>query len=402
MSEPSPLLPKDKYSQQLEANVHPNNWTNPTPEGRYNLVVIGAGTAGLVTAAGAAGLGAKVALVERAPRLDDAEADDKRRGKRDAEEDDQRRGKDPAGSRRARHALACRVRVVAGRALVAEVPLVPGVARHVAAGTRRVAEAALERRVADAVEPRLRLGRLEAKLANAAVGARLAHGHAVGVIRRGVRPGLADANTDRRVGHLDALEDDERDVARGAPAGPPQARLDGRPPLAAQGRHQQHRLISPFLDDGIGPLRNRDTCGLDVRLGDISLAVLSHIAQDETGSRLKALAGRGGGNSGSTSSPLVRRRSSLGIGAHIVTAPTSASNAPRIVKAYASYLDDRVRAYRELRHDVIRSSDSSRNGGGATSNRLRRLNVEKGLLREVGITQKVGNAILNCDVSNFE
>ena len=130
--------------------------------------------------------------------------------------------------------------------------------------------------------------------------------------------------------------------------------------------------------------------------------VLSHIAQDETGSRLKALAGRGGGNSGSTSSPLVRRRSSLGIGAHIVTAPTSASNAPRIVKAYASYLDDRVRAYRELRHDVIRSSDSSRNGGGATSNRLRRLNVEKGLLREVGITQKVGNAILNCDVSNFE
>ena len=31
----------------------------------YNLVVIGAGTAGLVTAAGAAGLGAKVALVER-------------------------------------------------------------------------------------------------------------------------------------------------------------------------------------------------------------------------------------------------------------------------------------------------------------------------------------------------
>jgi pyruvate/2-oxoglutarate dehydrogenase complex dihydrolipoamide dehydrogenase (E3) component len=38
---------------------------NPTPSGRYNLVVIGGGTAGLVTAAGAAGLGAKVALIER-------------------------------------------------------------------------------------------------------------------------------------------------------------------------------------------------------------------------------------------------------------------------------------------------------------------------------------------------
>lgn len=59
------LLPKDEHNQQLESNVHPRDWTNPTPSGRYNLVVIGAGTAGLVTAAGAAGLGAKVALIER-------------------------------------------------------------------------------------------------------------------------------------------------------------------------------------------------------------------------------------------------------------------------------------------------------------------------------------------------
>jgi pyruvate/2-oxoglutarate dehydrogenase complex dihydrolipoamide dehydrogenase (E3) component len=47
------------------AHVHPPDWINPTPAGRYNLVVIGAGTAGLVSAIGAAGLGAKVALVER-------------------------------------------------------------------------------------------------------------------------------------------------------------------------------------------------------------------------------------------------------------------------------------------------------------------------------------------------
>src|SRR5205807_10561931 len=40
-------------------------WVNPDPAPRYNLVVIGAGTAGLVTAAGAAGLGARVALIER-------------------------------------------------------------------------------------------------------------------------------------------------------------------------------------------------------------------------------------------------------------------------------------------------------------------------------------------------
>ncbi len=59
------VLPNDDFNQSLVANVHPPDWQNPTPAGRYNLVVIGAGTAGLITAAGAAGLGAKVALVER-------------------------------------------------------------------------------------------------------------------------------------------------------------------------------------------------------------------------------------------------------------------------------------------------------------------------------------------------
>ncbi|MGV3756487.1 MAG: FAD-dependent oxidoreductase, partial [Verrucomicrobiota bacterium] len=59
------LAPWDAHNQHLAANVHPGDWQNPTPADRYHLVVIGAGTAGLVTAAGAAGLGAKVALVEK-------------------------------------------------------------------------------------------------------------------------------------------------------------------------------------------------------------------------------------------------------------------------------------------------------------------------------------------------
>ena len=59
------LQPLNEINQTLQLNVHPINWVNPEPTERYNLVVIGAGTAGLVTAAGAAGLGAKVALVER-------------------------------------------------------------------------------------------------------------------------------------------------------------------------------------------------------------------------------------------------------------------------------------------------------------------------------------------------
>jgi pyruvate/2-oxoglutarate dehydrogenase complex dihydrolipoamide dehydrogenase (E3) component/uncharacterized membrane protein YdjX (TVP38/TMEM64 family) len=55
----------DSYDQQLIENCHPPGWVNPKPAGKYNLIVIGAGTAGLVSAAGAAKLGAKVALIER-------------------------------------------------------------------------------------------------------------------------------------------------------------------------------------------------------------------------------------------------------------------------------------------------------------------------------------------------
>ena len=55
----------DPHDARLLANVRPPDWANPEPAARYNLVVIGAGTAGLVAAAGAAGLGARVALVER-------------------------------------------------------------------------------------------------------------------------------------------------------------------------------------------------------------------------------------------------------------------------------------------------------------------------------------------------
>lgn len=57
--------PQDEHNEKLVSNVHPPDWVNPEPALFYNLVVIGAGTGGLVTAAGAAGLGAKVALIEK-------------------------------------------------------------------------------------------------------------------------------------------------------------------------------------------------------------------------------------------------------------------------------------------------------------------------------------------------
>ena len=75
MTEPAPpgldpeltrlVQPLDRFNERLMDNVHPPAWVNPEPAERYHLVVVGGGTAGLVSAAGAAGLGARVALVER-------------------------------------------------------------------------------------------------------------------------------------------------------------------------------------------------------------------------------------------------------------------------------------------------------------------------------------------------
>jgi pyruvate/2-oxoglutarate dehydrogenase complex dihydrolipoamide dehydrogenase (E3) component len=59
------LMPHDEANRALLDAVHPADWVNPTPRAVYDLVVVGGGTAGLVSAVGAAGLGARVALVER-------------------------------------------------------------------------------------------------------------------------------------------------------------------------------------------------------------------------------------------------------------------------------------------------------------------------------------------------
>ncbi|MBI3312554.1 MAG: mercuric reductase [Candidatus Omnitrophica bacterium] len=59
------LLPDDPHNQELIRQTHPSGWVNPTPQGRYNLVVIGSGTAGLTAAGGCAALGGRAALIER-------------------------------------------------------------------------------------------------------------------------------------------------------------------------------------------------------------------------------------------------------------------------------------------------------------------------------------------------
>ena len=59
------VLPLDEYNVKLIENVHPTRWINPDPAGRYHLVVVGAGTGGLISASFAAGAGGRVALVEQ-------------------------------------------------------------------------------------------------------------------------------------------------------------------------------------------------------------------------------------------------------------------------------------------------------------------------------------------------
>lgn len=58
------VSPLDEHNTRFLDLLHPKAWVDPSPKDSYNLVVIGAGAGGLVSAAGAAGVGARVALIE--------------------------------------------------------------------------------------------------------------------------------------------------------------------------------------------------------------------------------------------------------------------------------------------------------------------------------------------------
>ncbi|MBX7165309.1 MAG: mercuric reductase [Pirellulales bacterium] len=59
------VLPRDAHNATLLAHAHPSDWQNPRTAGTYNLVAVGGGTAGIISALGAAGLGGRAALVEK-------------------------------------------------------------------------------------------------------------------------------------------------------------------------------------------------------------------------------------------------------------------------------------------------------------------------------------------------
>ena len=59
------LQPWDEHNRRLAGNGHPESWKNPKPAAMYNLVAMGGGTAGIISALGTAGLGGKAALIEK-------------------------------------------------------------------------------------------------------------------------------------------------------------------------------------------------------------------------------------------------------------------------------------------------------------------------------------------------
>ncbi len=59
------------------------------------------------------------------------------------------------------------------------------------------------------------------------------------------------------------------------------------------------------------------------------------------------------------------------------------------IRRYSEYLLERVRAYRDTKTDFVKS------GAG----KMRKLNVEKGLLRQTEVVQDQIEALVRCDVS---
>jgi hypothetical protein len=81
-------------------------------------------------------------------------------------------------------------------------------------------------------------------------------------------------------------------------------------------------------------------------------------------------------------------------------------DAPKMLANYAAYIDERIKAFREMRRDPIRAPVSGRGGrtsseGASAGQRLRKLTVEKGVLREVSIAQKVCGRLLELFFSYF-
>lgn len=71
-----------------------------------------------------------------------------------------------------------------------------------------------------------------------------------------------------------------------------------------------------------------------------------------------------------------------------LTPGETAQTQGRNIRHYANYLSERARAYRDTKIDWVRGRE----------NRLEKLSVDKGLLRETEAVQNQLSALLKCDV----
>ncbi|CAG8659449.1 7373_t:CDS:2, partial [Dentiscutata heterogama] len=87
---------------------------------------------------------------------------------------------------------------------------------------------------------------------------------------------------------------------------------------------------------------------------------------------------------------LVRDPTILNVSSFKDKSGTQGSEQTKNIHTYAAYIEEKVAVYRDLKVDFVR--EKLDNGEG----RLRKLSVEKGLLREVEILQRQIAALLNC------
>ncbi|CAG8569770.1 69_t:CDS:2 [Dentiscutata erythropus] len=87
---------------------------------------------------------------------------------------------------------------------------------------------------------------------------------------------------------------------------------------------------------------------------------------------------------------LVRDPTILNVSSFKDRSGTQGSEQTKNIHTYAAYIEEKVAVYRDLKVDFVR--EKLNNGEG----RLRKLSVEKGLLREVEILQRQIAALLNC------
>ena len=83
-----------------------------------------------------------------------------------------------------------------------------------------------------------------------------------------------------------------------------------------------------------------------------------------------------------------------------IAAQRAGNDASQNLCKYATYLDRRIRTYGAIKYDIMRDKSERRGerDGIKGCNRLRTLSVDKGLLRETTLLEKLMDSLTECKV----